>query len=457
MRRGSAGLIAAVLALAGCKGVGTKPVEKGRGKDKEPAGITTARDKGKLPAWLDESVTRGTTVPPASTWAKPGDRRFDARAEARRLLAGKVFDPSGRAVKGAFIRIDPADAPPGDKGAPIGILTRDDGSFMTQTLEPNRTYTLRVSATAEGRTLAAEVQTRIPNSTLTISLREDLNLPGLPPAGGASGGTGLPPRSAAPAVPPGEIPPPNNDLIAPPAVPAAPSAERGWGPDSGSGNRSIPPSLSNPGTPPVPGSDPARTPGTPPSRTVRPENFADGPKDPFKPPSLSLPPPVTPAPVAPFPPTPKPNRKSSRPVKAGANFALVDTLERDWEFATNRYEPLVLVNFMTTTCVPCRRAAPVLADIQAQFAAAGLQLLGVVCDDGSLKNRAALAAKYHQEHNLNYALYVEPRPGQVQRRFHVEGYPTAVLLDETGSVLWKGHPQQDRGGLEAAIRHHLAK
>ena len=107
--------------------------------------------------------------------------------------------------------------------------------------------------------------------------------------------------------------------------------------------------------------------------------------------------------------------KSSRPVKSGANFELVDTLDRNWEFAKNRYEPLVLVNFMTTKCAPCRRAAPVLADLQAQYATAGLQLLGVVCDEGPLRERVALATRYHQENNLNYALYVEPQAGQVTR------------------------------------------
>jgi thiol-disulfide isomerase/thioredoxin len=147
----------------------------------------------------------------------------------------------------------------------------------------------------------------------------------------------------------------------------------------------------------------------------------------------------------------------SRP-RAGANFALVDTLGRPWEFATSRYGSLVLVEFMTTTCVHCKPVVPFLVDLQSRYGAGGLQLIGVVCDNAPAKERAALAAKYHREQNLNYALFVEPgpEPGAVRDRFGVESYPTAVLLDGAGRVLWQGHPA-NRAALEAAIKQYLGK
>ena len=155
---------------------------------------------------------------------------------------------------------------------------------------------------------------------------------------------------------------------------------------------------------------------------------------------------------------PPPEKRSSRPVKPGANFALVDSLERPWSFAASRSGSLVLLDFMSTNCVHCKRTIPVLTDLQSRYAADGLELIGVLCDDVPQRERATQAAKYQRENNLNYAIYVEPgaEAGAVRDRFHVESYPTAVLLNGEGTVLWQGHPAK-RMELESAIRKHLGR
>ncbi len=77
----------------------------------------------------------------------------------------------------------------------------------------------------------------------------------------------------------------------------------------------------------------------------------------------------------------------------------------------------------------------------------------------SQKARAAAAAKYARDNNANYAVYVEQGalPGAVRDRLGVEGYPTAILLDASGAVLWKGHPIADRAKLEAAVKRALGR
>src|SRR5581483_11193839 len=103
-------------------------------------------------------------------------------------------------------------------------------------------------------------------------------------------------------------------------------------------------------------------------------------------------------------------------------------------------------------------AVPNLVEVQSQYGAAGLEVVAVVCDDGPVSDRIAKARRYHQDFNLNYSLYVEPgaAPGQVRDRFGVEGYPTAILLDAAGAVLWRGHPG-NRPELEDAIRRNLGR
>ena len=461
MRRVGAGLSAVLMALAGCKGTGTDPKPPDK---KDPAALAASRTKpkGHGPAWLDESLAKlpgaGTGVPKADSWVRPTDPGFDVGTETRGLLAGKVLDPEGRGAKGVFIRIEPADAQPRDKdGAPKGILTDSAGYFMAKGLPPGRAYNLIAEAKIDGKPLSGTVQTRPPQPNITISLRDDLVLP--PSQGGTDT---LPPSLPSTALPPPTgLPPPSSDLIPPAGMPKpAPTrpADGNWGPDPGAATTPVPATIPA-ATPPGPGGVPSTAAPLPGASPVRPESTAGGPP-PWKPPAASLP--GLPVPTLPPSSTPSPGgRQSSRPVRPGANFTLVDTLDRPWDFATSRSGPLVLLDFMTTTCVPCRQVIPILADIQGRYAADGLQLIGVVCDDAGAKDRVELAARYQREQNLNYEVYAEPgpTPGAVQERFHVPSYPYVVLLNGEGTVLWRGHPglPDSKGALESVIRQALGQ
>jgi thiol-disulfide isomerase/thioredoxin len=133
-------------------------------------------------------------------------------------------------------------------------------------------------------------------------------------------------------------------------------------------------------------------------------------------------------------------------------------MERNWEFAGDRSGSVVLLEFITTSCPNCKPAVPVLRDLQSRYGQDGLQVIAVLCDEVPLRPRIAAATRYARDNNTNYAVYVEPgpQPGTVRDRFGVEGYPTAILLDPTGSVLWKGHPAK-RGEIEAAVRRAVGR
>ena len=477
MRRVGAGILAVVLALAGCKSTPSKSTEK------EPAGTPTAAAKNKTPEWLagiGKIPGKGTDVPKAGTWAKPGDGNFDVAKESQGIFAGRVFDLNGKGVKRAFIKIEPAAAPPPGSAAPLpprGIITNEDGFFMTQGLTPGTAYILTAETEQDGKMLSGIVQAKAPAPTLTIQLRDDmLPVPGLPPTGNKPVTTGVLP----PAVPgsPGSttsIPPPDNNGLIPPTpmnvVPNAvprPSAPTGGAFTPGGvgvSGTALPPTLPNLG--PADNSGLPKPVVAPPDKAVNPERIVNGPTTqpmnatipasiPGGPPPLPMVPSFTPT----LPATPGSEKKSALPPRPGANFTLVDTMNRSWDFATSKHGQLVLVEFMTTKCVPCLQSLPGLKDLQAKYGAAGLQLVGVVCDDVPLAERVELAAKYHREKNLNYMLFVEPgaQPGAVRDRYIGDrGYPTVVLLSTAGDVLWTGHPSAGRPQLEAAIQANLGK
>ena len=468
MRAAGAVLItAAVLALAGCKSADPK------GDDKLPAGVTglkgkNAKDKDAKPggtglSWLDDGKLpgTGTSVPKAGPSTNPTDPNYNAKTEAQDALGGRVLDPLGRPARNVFVRIEPVGGPANNPAA-VGVYTNNEGYFFTRGFKPGQAYDIVAEATQQdGKPLAGVVQTKVPNPILLIMLRDDLPGPAgdLPPPKGPEGGT-FPPAPR-PSDKVGDAVPPR---------PAAPKPTDGaWSP--GGAITGVPPATIGSGnTAPKPAPMGGALPppddlSVPPSvKPMKSENVADGPKDPFKPPAVNIPGPVGPPPVPPLPPLFGPSgggRSSQNNATtaggAASKLALVDTLERPWDLESVKPGTLVLVEFISSTCVPCKQAIPVMKDLQSRYGAGGLQIAAVLCDDVPQKQRAELASKYGREHNLNYALYVEPgAAGSVRDRFGVESYPHAVLLNSAGKVLWSGHPGE-RVKLESAVKQNLGK
>jgi thiol-disulfide isomerase/thioredoxin len=451
MRRGCAGLIATVLALAGCKSTDPKPT------DKDTAGTPTARAKndGKGPSWLD----------PADRL--PSNERPEV-ADARNLasqdcVGGRVLDQSNRPVAGVYIQVEAVNPPPGSP-APVGIFTDPNGAFFTRGLKPGRAYNLTAEATLNGKPLTASVQTAIPKTDISLVLQDDLGLPSTGNSKGASAGSFPPPPS------PFE---PGGDRIPPTSVgqPVPRSTDGAWAPGADA-SKPLPATI-NPSTQrqgpggSLPPPDDLTFPVKPP---IRPENVADRPT-PWVGPPVSIPGPPSLPPTYPNPsPNPAPPPSPPAPARMGLSgigngFILLDSQGRSWEFPTNKSGSLVLVEFMTTYCKPSKDTIPVLTDLQARYATAGLQVIAVACDETepskppvNQKQRMEAAAKYMRENTLNYQVFVEPGEvsGGVRERYNVTHYPTAVLLNGSGAILWQGHPNK-RAELEAAVKKALGQ
>ncbi len=457
-------LIAAALALAGCKNTDSKSTGN---NDPRKNALQTG---GKGPAWLEGSLAKipgsGTRVPSADSWTRPSDPNFNVASEVKGVLSGRVLDPLGHGAKNVYIRVEPvvsSTAPTKDRAA-IGIMTDNAGFFMAKGLKPGQAYVLTAEASMEGKRIYGVVQARTPQSNITIALRDDLPPPPAPelPESAGSATMVLPPPALSSSQPTGNPPLAEPDRIPAPAAPMRTRPGDGaWGPDPGTPSQPIPATL-EPKPAPAPPASTLPPPVESSPSPVRPENMVEGPPT-VRPPVLNIPapsrPPVPPLPALPRLPAPaSPGQPSSRMPQPLINFALVDTLERPWNFATQREGSLVLLDFMTTDCVPCKRAVPILVDLQSRYAADGLQLVGVVCDDAPQRERAAMAMKYQRDHSLNYALYVEPGPvpGSVRDRFEIESYPTLILLNGEGRIVWKGHPAE-KGTLESVIRKELGR
>jgi thiol-disulfide isomerase/thioredoxin len=121
---------------------------------------------------------------------------------------------------------------------------------------------------------------------------------------------------------------------------------------------------------------------------------------------------------------------------------------------------LVLIDFWTTWCGPCLRAMPHLVSLQRRYGPQGLQVIGIACEQGAADERVARVAQIREQVAINYPLLLDEGGDQfmVRDKFGVDVYPTLILLDKSGKVLWRseGPDQADLQQLEKLLKTQLA-
>jgi thiol-disulfide isomerase/thioredoxin len=325
-----------------------------------------------------------------------------ARNEREGIIAGEVVDArEGRRLRGkTFIIVRPADevAPAGGRGGNVGVETDDDGYFFMPGLVPGKTYILAVTREINGRKVAGEAQIKPPAGNIRLELDE------------------------------GKV-----SSIAPPLPPPP-----GMGPFERTGGPTDPPPLP---PPPLNGENIAGNPTLPPTAAIRP--------------------PPSPAPAGPSRRLDDDEPSSARSsMQRVPNFRVSDVIGRDWEFnyADGR---LILMEFWSTTCVPCERAMPAMKRLQSDYGRSGLEIVAVACEaDAPFETRARDVEAVARRKELNYKVYLERegRVGEMQRLFELRWVPTLVLLDRRGNVLWRGGATDtDMARLEEIVKSYLTR
>lgn len=450
---------------AGCRTAGeTRPGEDrnsrpplGGGGERPSTEPPTERDPIGPGHWLKTpggTADRGGAKPPGGGLVGAKD---DLKGEAKGLLAGYVVGPADQKIRNATIQVEPLNSP--GEGA-IDYETQPDGSFIISGLTSGKSYRLTVRHNDEGVVSSCQAIAQVPNVYVRLKLIEGLDLT---PAPKGEPRRPLPKPTEKekktkpdedfnnkpkqdPKTLPSKDPLKDSQLFLDPIGPLPPpggaSALPHPQPIIRDTNRETNPIRRN--DLPADGWSPTQyDPPSSPQPPYRPDLNTKRPDDGFRPPVVDVP--------------PGPGRQESRRPSAD-EFHLIDGSGKERRFPNARPGELLLVEFMTTTCLPCQRALPTLTAVQARYADRGLQVIGVACDDEDLRTRVIHAGKYRADHAVNFPILTEPgkQVGAVMKRFGVRAYPTAVLLDHTGGVLWQGNPG-DAKALVAAIEGHLAK
>ncbi|QEL16065.1 thioredoxin-like domain-containing protein [Limnoglobus roseus] len=391
-------------------------------KGDSPYELPTDRPKREPGSFLDPPTVPSSNVrvPAAGTWAGPTSKNFDLRNAAQRLISGTVETQDGQLVEGAFVALENADPTKNTPGAQIGVQTDRSGLFLIQGLKPGDTYIL----TASVRNQIGKQYVTVPNQQVKIQLRDDFAVTPLTTTPGG-GGNDLP--GAATASP--SIPPPGGSVTAPPLF----DTPRGGG---------------NGETLPYPSNNDGSFSPVPPAPPVRPELVAPGPPTNNRLPPVAIPGPSVAPPLLPSP------GSTSRSIDRDFEIKLLDEDGKVRSFPSGREGDLLLLDFASTNCIHCTKAIPTLTKLHDAYRDQALQVVTVLCDTGTTRQRLEAAEKYRKNHRFPYELQIEATAGTVQDAFSVKAYPTLVLIDGTGRRLWSGHPKQvDQ--LERAIREFV--
>ena len=106
----------------------------------------------------------------------------------------------------------------------------------------------------------------------------------------------------------------------------------------------------------------------------------------------------------------------------------------------------VLFDFWGTWCKPCTDSIPHLIDLQKKYGPNKLKIVGVACEKTSPEKRKALVADAAEKLGINYSVLLAGMDGTcpVQRDFQVQFYPTMVLVDRRGKVLFRAEGATER-------------
>jgi len=110
----------------------------------------------------------------------------------------------------------------------------------------------------------------------------------------------------------------------------------------------------------------------------------------------------------------------------------------------------VLLNFWATWCAPCKIEMPWFVDLQKQYAAQGLQVIGIAMDDSGTET----VAKFAKQMGVNYPVLLG-KEAVGDAYGGVEFLPTTFIIDRQGKVVERIFGLAGRSEFEDNIKKAL--
>lgn len=374
---------------------------------------------------------------------------------ANGYLAGRVVvEATDRPIKASILikNLSREDA----KGADIDLSTDESGYFTIPRLKAGEQYQLVARATDNGELISRTVWVTPPNATLFVRLDKRYTTPSTPP---------------------------------PPDMPKLPGKKGTTGTESAQEHKpavsiDAPVQLHDAGPTPrggIAGPSPASS-GANPSEGAAPNpaNIADGGFHRLVPPSetISIPPPPPSPPQRPQWESIPNQRQPVRPITPGSvrlpnidtpvpscglygdkldNFALYDLEGNVYEYKRDRRERLMLLDFWAHDCHYCLLDIHNLVALQRDYGKYGLEIVSIACETGTVEEQRRKVRPIRVRYGINYRTLLSNSqsrpPCPVMSQFQVERFPTLVLIDADGTILWRS----PRDGMDDNAHYALRK
>ena len=129
------------------------------------------------------------------------------------------------------------------------------------------------------------------------------------------------------------------------------------------------------------------------------------------------------------------------------------TLERESVSNAGLRGKVVLLDFWGTWCPPCRESVPMLRDLNKKYSGKPFQLIGISSDQDEDAWRAFI-----EKQRMSWSEYID-LSGAVQEAFHVDSYPTYIVLDKDGVIRFRQSGLSDvtGGDLEDVINKAIKR
>jgi thiol-disulfide isomerase/thioredoxin len=111
----------------------------------------------------------------------------------------------------------------------------------------------------------------------------------------------------------------------------------------------------------------------------------------------------------------------------------------------------VLLNFWATWCTPCRIEMPWFVELQKQYGAQGLQIVGVAMDDASKED----IAKFAKEMGVNYPILIG-KEAVGDAYGGLPGLPETFFIGRDGKIVDKIIGLESKSKIEDAIKQALS-
>jgi len=110
----------------------------------------------------------------------------------------------------------------------------------------------------------------------------------------------------------------------------------------------------------------------------------------------------------------------------------------------------VLLNFWATWCVPCKIEMPWFVDLQREYGAQGLQIVGVAMDDASNED----IAKFAKDMGVNYPILIG-KEAVGDQYGGIPALPETFFIGRDGKIVDKILGLKGKGDIEEDIRRTL--